>query len=92
VHLVIRTFKGSLSAGGCENWCVVLHEEINNDVLDRGCNSRIRNSKAEQLHKLYILYSTTEEIILKIMNVSDYLTDMRDTLESIKHFPVKIHR
>jgi len=24
---IIRTLKDSLSAGGCENWCVVLHDE-----------------------------------------------------------------
>jgi hypothetical protein len=46
----------------------------------------------ELLHNLYILYSIIEEIKLKIMEVSEYLTDIRGTLESTKHFPVKILR
>jgi len=27
VNLVIRTLKDNLSAGGWEDWCVILHEE-----------------------------------------------------------------
>jgi hypothetical protein len=40
----------------------------------------------EQLRKLYFLYSTTEATKLKIMEVSEYFTNMWDTLKSIKRF------
>lgn len=66
--------------------------EVNNELLERGSNSIIGNSKVEQLHKLCFLYSTTEETKLKIMEGTGCLKDMRGTLESFKHFPLKISR